>query len=81
MRVLIDHTVQLPEPGDSETPYLPNDMVDLREDYAEKSLQVIVKLANIELTPEKPDYEGGSWHIEGQLVGAVPCSLSNLFTS
>lgn len=30
-------------------------------------LQVIVKLANIELTPEKPSYAGGSWHIEGQL--------------
>lgn len=33
----------------------------------EKKLQVIVKLANIHLTPEKPKYEGGSWHIEGQL--------------
>jgi len=30
-------------------------------------LQVIVKLANIHLTPEKPTYDGGSWHIEGQL--------------
>ncbi|PHH66824.1 hypothetical protein CDD81_5956 [Ophiocordyceps australis] len=30
-------------------------------------IQVIVKLANIHLTPEKPRYEGGSWHIEGQL--------------
>lgn len=29
-------------------------------------IQVIVKLANIHLTPEKPTYEGGSWHIEGQ---------------
>lgn len=28
-------------------------------------IQVIVKLANIHLTPEKPRYEGGSWHIEG----------------
>ncbi|KAL1404890.1 hypothetical protein Q8F55_008501 [Vanrija albida] len=32
-----------------------------------RRLQVIVKLANIELTPEKPKYNGGSWHIEGQL--------------
>ncbi|KAJ2912992.1 hypothetical protein MD484_g7417, partial [Candolleomyces efflorescens] len=31
-----------------------------------RPLQVIVKLANIELTPEKSSYEGGSWHIEGQ---------------
>ncbi|KAH7140620.1 hypothetical protein EDB81DRAFT_59859 [Dactylonectria macrodidyma] len=30
-------------------------------------VQVIVKLANIHLTPEKPSYDGGSWHIEGQL--------------
>jgi hypothetical protein len=30
-------------------------------------LQIIVKLANIDLTPEKPDYEGGNWHVEGQL--------------
>ncbi|TQW11586.1 WD40 repeat 2 [Cordyceps javanica] len=30
-------------------------------------IQVIVKLANIHLSPEKPTYDGGSWHIEGQL--------------
>ncbi|KAM4065941.1 WD40 repeat 2 [Hirsutella rhossiliensis] len=30
-------------------------------------IQVIAKLANIHLTPEKPSYKGGSWHIEGQL--------------
>lgn len=28
-------------------------------------LQVIVKLASIELTPENPRYPGGSWHLEG----------------
>ena len=26
---------------------------------------MIVKLANIYLTPESPNYEGGSWHVEG----------------
>jgi hypothetical protein len=30
-----------------------------------RKLQVIVKLAEIVLTPEKPDYLGGSWHVEG----------------
>ena len=30
-----------------------------------RRLQVIVKLANIILTPEKPEYKGGSWHVEG----------------
>lgn len=41
--------------------------VDLRKDFRESGLQVIFKLANIHLTPEKPEYEGGSWHIEGAL--------------
>ncbi|KAH9914461.1 uncharacterized protein B0H18DRAFT_1215946 [Fomitopsis serialis] len=35
--------------------------VDLRG----KTLHVIVKLANIVLTPEKPEYSGGTWHVEG----------------
>ncbi|OAX83266.1 hypothetical protein ACJ72_02377 [Emergomyces africanus] len=30
-------------------------------------LQIIVKLANIHLTPEKPEYAGGTWHVEGQM--------------
>lgn len=28
--------------------------------------QVIVKLASVELTPEKPEFEGGVWHVEGE---------------
>ncbi|KAH8809572.1 hypothetical protein DL96DRAFT_1821840 [Flagelloscypha sp. PMI_526] len=32
-----------------------------------RTLQVIVKLANIHLTPEKPKYPGGNWHVEGML--------------
>lgn len=31
-----------------------------------KQIQVIVKLTNIQLTPEKPNHGGGVWHIEGQ---------------
>ena len=30
-----------------------------------RRLQVIVKLANIVLTPTKPKYPGGVWHVEG----------------
>ncbi|KAG2782073.1 hypothetical protein PC129_g4470 [Phytophthora cactorum] len=30
-----------------------------------KKLQVIVKIAEIILTPEKPKYKGGAWHVEG----------------
>ena len=29
------------------------------------TIQCIIKLANIVLTPEKPEYGGGKWHVEG----------------
>ncbi|KAM5356789.1 hypothetical protein ACJ41O_003435 [Fusarium nematophilum] len=32
-----------------------------------KDLQIIVKMASIELTPEKPEFPPGGWHIEGQM--------------
>lgn len=35
----------------------------IRERFNEHGLQVIVKMASIELTPEKPDFLGGSWHV------------------
>ena len=30
-----------------------------------RTLQVFVKLTNILLTPERPEYPGGKWHVEG----------------
>ena len=33
-----------------------------------KDVKVIVKLANIILTPERTEYPGGSWHVEAMLV-------------
>jgi hypothetical protein len=67
--------VVLPEPGTFEPPsYIPTDprdLVDLRKDYEGKPLQIIVKLANIHLTPQKPDYKGGKWHVEGQMVSEL----------
>lgn len=41
----------------------PPERIDLRG----RRLQVIVKLATIHLTPDKPEYAGGSWHVEGML--------------
>ncbi|KAF7300076.1 hypothetical protein MKEN_01330700 [Mycena kentingensis (nom. inval.)] len=38
---------------------------------AGSTLQVIVKLANIVLTPEKPDYPGGVWHVEGMATESI----------
>jgi hypothetical protein len=65
--------VKLPEPGEFKIPEPDSknrrvQPINFRTDFADRRLQVIVKLANIELTPDKPEYEGGSWHIEGQLV-------------
>ena len=60
--------VVLPEPGVFR-PLEESPLFDLRKDFSANGLQIIVKLANIELTPEKPEYEGGTWHVEGQLVG------------
>ncbi len=40
--------------------------VNLRRDFP-SGLQIIVKLASINLTPSSPTYDGGSWHVEGQL--------------
>ncbi|MFG2639871.1 DUF4246 family protein [Streptomyces sp. NPDC048370] len=38
-----------------------------RVDLRGRRLQVIVKLATVHLTPDKPEYPGGSWHVEGML--------------
>ncbi|CAE6506779.1 unnamed protein product [Rhizoctonia solani] len=41
---------------------------------AGRIIQVIVKLANIHLTPENPEYSGGSWHVEGMKNEAIAAS-------
>ncbi|KAG8925532.1 hypothetical protein FRC02_009611 [Tulasnella sp. 418] len=45
----------------------PGTLQDRRVRYSiqGRDVQIIVKLANIHLTPEKPEYKGGSWHVEG----------------
>jgi hypothetical protein len=59
--------IKVPEPG----PYEPRMRIAIDEDapgfqrtFSGDNLQVIVKLANVHLTPDKPTYDGGSWHIE-----------------
>jgi hypothetical protein len=37
----------------------------LRERF--DNLQIIVKMASIELTPDKPSFPAGGWHVEGQM--------------
>ncbi|KAL3599972.1 hypothetical protein FPOAC2_04201 [Fusarium poae] len=45
----------------------PNDIKTVGFFNGKTQIQVIVKLANIHLTPENPSYNGGLWHTEGQL--------------
>ncbi|KAL4954350.1 hypothetical protein BDW69DRAFT_163253 [Aspergillus filifer] len=59
--------VKAPDAGEFRI-RVPRNEVNFQRDFPGRNLQVIVKLANIELTPKKPRYEGGSWHIEGKLV-------------
>ncbi|KAH7391984.1 hypothetical protein BKA66DRAFT_525811 [Pyrenochaeta sp. MPI-SDFR-AT-0127] len=59
-----------PEPGDFASLDVTAEAIEDKFRFlgeGDKKIQVIVKLANIHLTPEKPEYDGGSWHIEGQL--------------
>ncbi|KAK4634837.1 hypothetical protein CLAFUW4_00328 [Fulvia fulva] len=46
----------------------------LQNVFQKQGMQVIVKLANIHLTPDRPTYDGGSWHIEGQLNEHIAAS-------
>jgi hypothetical protein len=50
-----------PEVPDFVAPEAPEQVITLQG----RQLQVIVKLANIILTPENPSYPGGVWHVEG----------------
>ncbi|KAH7060001.1 hypothetical protein BKA57DRAFT_487756 [Linnemannia elongata] len=61
----IDIRVPQPATVPEFTPPLETLNYGLRAAGRERPLQVIVKLANIELTPDNPKYEGGTWHVEG----------------
>ncbi|CAF2832430.1 unnamed protein product [Rotaria sp. Silwood2] len=53
--------IKLPDVGEFQMPSSKTSSIDLRG----RKLQIIVKLANIILTPENPKYPGGVWHVEG----------------
>ncbi|KAJ5889001.1 hypothetical protein N7495_009042 [Penicillium taxi] len=57
----------IPELSFDEINYAPAPENRLAQKFAQSGLQVIVKMASIELTPEKPDFPVGGWHVEGQL--------------
>ncbi|KAL4966147.1 DUF4246 domain-containing protein [Aspergillus stella-maris] len=73
--------VKVPEPPAEFNVREPFKEVDFRKHFPKHKFQIIVKLANIELTPENPRYEGGSWHIEGQLNERIAASAIYYYDS
>lgn len=69
--------IPLPDtfPAENLAGYLQRN-VSLRD----KRLQVIVKLASIELTPEQPKYGGGAWHVEGMVNENIVCTLIHYYS-
>lgn len=47
---------------------------ELQQDFRQRGLQVYVKIQGVELTPERPRYEGGNWVLEGLLNEHVVAS-------
>ena len=70
--------ITVPQPTPFQLPSTPQPTFSLDG----RTLQVIVKLANIVLDETKPDYPGGSWHVEGMLnerivaTGIYYCEIS-----
>ncbi|KAG9256854.1 uncharacterized protein F5Z01DRAFT_672086 [Emericellopsis atlantica] len=56
-----------PEPAEFQTIDYEPQHASIRQRFAKHGLQIIVKMASAELTPEKPEFAGGNWHIEGQM--------------
>ena len=57
-----------PEPdGKPEVNYACAESIAQR--FKETGLQVVVKMARIELTPEKPDFPAGGWHVSPSVLG------------
>ncbi|KAF2867921.1 hypothetical protein BDV95DRAFT_610358 [Massariosphaeria phaeospora] len=57
----------IPELEFSDVDYEPKLSKRLQDLYKDSGLQIIVKMASIELTPEKPEFPAGGWHVEGQM--------------
>ncbi|KAL4761383.1 DUF4246 domain-containing protein [Aspergillus foveolatus] len=73
--------IKQPEPGVFKVTKPLYPAVNFQKRFPNQKIQVIVKLASIMLTPEKPDYEGGAWHIEGQLNERIAASAIYYYDS
>ena len=54
---------RIPEAEFKDVEYTPKEGARLFNTFRKTGLQVIVKMVSIELTPEKPDFPAGGWHV------------------
>ena len=54
---------RIPEAEFKDVDYMPKNGTRLFDKFSKSGLQVIVKMVSIELTPEKPDFPAGGWHV------------------
>lgn len=52
--------------------------MDLREDYGERGLQVVLRIHNTRLSPANPEMIT-QWHVEGQMVRTLPSPVCLFF--
>lgn len=62
-------TPEIPEPTIEHIEYTPPSRIV--DKYRDSGLQVIIKMASIELTPEKPNFPAGGWHVSPPLKIAM----------
>jgi Protein of unknown function (DUF4246) len=65
---------KIPEPAVERIEYAPGQR-RLIERFRKSGLQVIVKMASIELTPEKPELPIGGWHVRSLSKGLLRNNL------
>jgi hypothetical protein len=66
-RAIVDMVTHRPIRPDVIPPRTPHETYNVKlQDFRNKGLQVIVRVEGVELSPEKPEYPGSAWTIEGQ---------------
>lgn len=59
--------IKQPVFGQPKVNYAVDPAKALGHKFKNSGLQIIVKMTSIELTPEKPEFPLGGWHVEGQM--------------
>jgi hypothetical protein len=61
----------IPEASFEDVDYAPTPENHLAVKFANSGLQVIVKMASIELTPDKPEFPSGEWHVSSNCLSKL----------